>query len=133
MAKKTENVVPEELRESANKIWLAGLGAVAMAEEEGSKFFRNLVKKGETFENRGKKRMQKVQDDVEDRVQDAKEFAGSTWSRLGASFDEKVAGTLKRLGVPTRMEIQKLTKRVIRAAARNDPSASLLRQCESTV
>ena len=38
------------LRESMEEVWLAGRGALAIAEEEGSKFFHSLVKRGEGFE-----------------------------------------------------------------------------------
>lgn len=112
MSKKTKREIPAEIRESAHKVWLAGLGALSLAEEEGSKLFNNLVKKGESFEKRGKKQIEKVQDQIGERVGEAKERAETVWGKLGSSFDERVAATLKRLGVPTRVEIQKLTKRV---------------------
>ncbi len=112
MTKKTQKDLPKDIKESAHKIWLAGLGALATAEEEGGKLFKNLVKKGEDFEKRGKKAMKSVREQVEEKVEDAVETAESTWTKLGDSFDGKVAGTLKRLGVPTRIEIQKLTRRV---------------------
>ena len=113
MTKKTQkNYVPEDLRESAHKIWLAGLGALAVAEEEGSKAFKNLVKKGENMEARSKQQIKKVQSEVEDAVGDARDRAESTWAKMSDTYDEKVSGALKRLGVPTRLEIQKLTKRV---------------------
>ena len=41
------------LRDTAQQIWLAGLGAFALAEEEGGKLFRSLVHKGETLEQKG--------------------------------------------------------------------------------
>ncbi|MDH3744661.1 MAG: phasin family protein [Acidobacteriota bacterium] len=110
MAKKKTS--QNELAESANKIWLAGLGAFAVAEEEGSKVFKTLVKKGEGFERRSKKQLEKVQGDVEGQVETAREKAEGAWNKLGKSFDEKVSDALGRLGVPSRMEIQKLTKRV---------------------
>ncbi|MDX1502354.1 MAG: phasin family protein [Thermoanaerobaculia bacterium] len=110
--KREKNVIPAELRESAQKIWLAGLGAVAMAEEEGEKLFSSLVERGESFERRSKKRMKEVQEKVEDRVEEARDKAESSWSKLEDTVDEKIAAALKRLGVPTRSEIQKLTKRV---------------------
>jgi len=109
---KKKVALQDDVLESAQKIWLAGLGAVAMAEEEGSKFFKNLVKKGEGFERRSKKQLEKVQGSVEGQFEDVRERAETTFSKLGRSFDDKVAGALQRLGVPSRMEIQKLTKRV---------------------
>jgi poly(hydroxyalkanoate) granule-associated protein len=108
MAKKQTDEVTKELRESAHKIWLAGLGAVATAEEEGSKLFNSLVKKGEKYETKGRKEFDKVLR----RVDDAKGKAGSTWGKVEDSIDKKVGDALKRMGVPTRSEINKLTKRV---------------------
>jgi poly(hydroxyalkanoate) granule-associated protein len=102
----------DDVLESAQKIWLAGLGALTMAEEEGTKFFKNLVKKGEDFELPGKKQLEKVQDTVEEQFEGVRDKAETTIGKFGRSFDAKVADTLQRLGVPSRMEIQKLTKRV---------------------
>ena len=114
MTQKTQKkkVLPTELKESAHQIWLAGLGALAVAEEEGSKLFKNLVKKGEGFEKRGKKQYEKVSKTVEGQFDAVRDQAEDAWGKLGSSFDERVAGTLQRLGVPSRLEIQKLTKRV---------------------
>jgi len=48
----TDNRVAEKVKESANQIWLAGLGAYAKAEEEGTKLFDNLVHDGEKIETK---------------------------------------------------------------------------------
>jgi len=111
-SKKKQAKIPVELRESANRIWLAGLGALSMAEEEGGKLFKSLVERGESLESRGKKQVKKVQNKLGDRVDQAKDKAGSTWSRFEEMVDEKVAATLQKVGVPARDEIQRLTERV---------------------
>jgi poly(hydroxyalkanoate) granule-associated protein len=111
MTKKT-TTMQDEVLDSAQRIWRAGLGALAMAEEEGTKFFNNLVKKGEDFEQRGKKQFDKVQDSVEEQFEGVRDRAENAFGKIGKSFDSKVAEALQRLGVPSRMEIQKLTKRV---------------------
>lgn len=111
MTKKTKKVQKEVL-DSASKIWLAGLGALSVAEEEGSKLFNTLVKKGEGFEKRGKKQLEKVQSTVEEQVETVVGKADNAFGKLGRGFDARVADTLNKLGVPSRMEIQKLTKRV---------------------
>ena len=107
MAKKNEKV-EGEIRESVHKIWLAGLGALAATEEEGTKIFNTLVKKGESYEARGKNEAAKVKAKVESSVGKAE----SSWEKLGEAFDEKVSAAIKRLGVPSRDEITTLTKRV---------------------
>ena len=107
MAKKSAKA-EEDIRESVHKIWLAGLGALAATEEEGTKIFNTLVKKGESYEAKGKKEAAKVRAKVESSVGKAE----SSWEKLGEAFDEKVSAAIKRLGVPSRDEITTLTKRV---------------------
>ncbi|MEZ5332499.1 MAG: phasin family protein [Thermoanaerobaculia bacterium] len=111
-AKQKAQEVAHEVKASAHKVWLAGLGALAVAEEEGSKFFKRLVDKGEVFEERGKERFGKMRESLEGGVQDVRAEAESLWERLSGSFDDKVAEALHRLGVPGREEIHKLTRRV---------------------
>lgn len=112
MVTKKEKTTQLDIRESVHKVWLASLGALSVAEEEGGRFFTSLVDKGGEIEARGKARIDKATDTVTGKVKDAKEMAGDTFDRLGKNLDEQVAETLGRLGVPTRDEIQKLTQRV---------------------
>jgi len=107
--KKTERNVQDDVRESAHRVWLAGLGALAAAEEEGSKLFKRLVEKGEKLEAKGK-----------ERVDEAKSKVGSAWEDVGEKLDEQIAKALHRMGVPTRDEIRKLTRRVEELAAKVD-------------
>lgn len=106
--KKVEKENPFEIKESAHRIWLAGLGALASAEEEGGKLFKSLVSKGKKVEARGKVQLDKVKG----QVKKARTKAESTFDKFGGAIDDKVAAAVKRLGVPTRTEVQKLTRRV---------------------
>ena len=51
----TENQLAMTVKDSAQQIWLAGLGAFAKAQEEGGKVFEALVKEGETIQARTRK------------------------------------------------------------------------------
>jgi poly(hydroxyalkanoate) granule-associated protein len=93
------------VKDSANQIWLAGLGAFAKAQEEGSKLFESLVKEGEEIESRTKKA-------AEDKVEMAKNKTSDTWDKLEQVFEERVSRALSRLGVPTNDDIQSLSKRI---------------------
>ncbi len=104
--------IQAELRDSAHKIWLAGLGALQAAEEEGSKLFKNLVERGESFENRGRERYSEVKTRVGDVTEKAKDRAESTWEKVESRLDDAVSSALGRLGVPSRDEIATLTRRV---------------------
>ncbi len=106
------NDFQSELKENAHKIWLAGLGALHAAEEEGSKLFKNLVERGETFEQRSRDRYGEVKEKVDHAAEEAKDRAGSAWERIETRLDESVTQALGRLGVPSRDEIATLTQRV---------------------
>src|SRR5262245_36315118 len=103
-----EKKVQDKLKESVHRIWLAGLGALAAAEEEGSKLFSRLVDRGRDVESRGKVEVDKVKENVDK----FKAKAESTFESWGEKFDERLTSTLHRLGVPTRDEIRNLTQRV---------------------
>jgi poly(hydroxyalkanoate) granule-associated protein len=97
------------LRESAYQIWLAGLGAVSMAEDESGKIFKTLVKRGRTFESAGKDRLSGMRDAL-----DLRKAAAETMTRFTDNLDEGMNGILGRLGLPTKKEIDALGKRVER-------------------
>ena len=96
------------IRKSAHEIWLAGLGALTLAEEEGGKLFRTLVKRGAGMEAQNKARLEKLIAKVKPISHDA----GARLQKVGVGMDNGMAAVLHRLGVPTRKEIQGLTKRV---------------------
>ncbi len=104
--------IREELGQTVHKIWLAGLGALSSAGEEGTKLFNNLVEKGEDYEKQGRQRFDDVRGKVEEAAGSARDRAGSTFSKIETKIDESVAAALARLGVPSRDEIATLTKRV---------------------
>ncbi|MEM1206251.1 MAG: phasin family protein [Acidobacteriota bacterium] len=111
MTDKTKDI-QDELKASANKIWLAGLGALSAAEEEGNKLFKSLVERGEQYESKGREAIDDVKGDVEDAVDKAKSQATGAWDKAEDRLDAVVSGALKRFGVPTRSEIATLTQRV---------------------
>ena len=105
-----------DVKESVNKIFMAGLGALSVAEEEGSKLFKSLVEKGEAYEGKRKEEFEQASSEVKEKVEEAadraKERAENTWTKVEDRVDEAVSGALGRLGVPSRDEIATLTRRV---------------------
>ena len=98
----------QEMKDSAGKVWLAGLGALTVATDEGGKLFRSLVERGQEYEGSEKPAVETVKKTVEG----VKEKAGDVWARLEDGFNDKVGIALQKLGVPTRDEIHELTSRV---------------------
>lgn len=104
------------VRESAQQIWQAGLGAFAKAQGEGGKVFESLVREGMSLQKRTQaaaeerwgavgSRMQRLTDEVQAR-------AGQHWDRLESIFEQRVAKALGRLGVPTLQDLEALGARV---------------------
>jgi poly(hydroxyalkanoate) granule-associated protein len=95
----------DELKDSAHRIWLAGLGALSAAGEEGTKMFDRLVDRGREYETRGRDEARKQYDGAKASADDVLK----TWSD---KLDESVTKALNRMGVPSRDEIHNLTRRV---------------------
>ena len=104
------------LSESAQQIWLAGVGAFGRAQAEGTKLFEALVKEGLSLEQTARKfaggRADVVRDAVESRVGQARERAVDTWDRLEKVFEDRVQRALVKLGVPNRDDLTALVDRV---------------------
>jgi poly(hydroxyalkanoate) granule-associated protein len=104
------------LVESAQQIWMAGVGAFNRAQGEGSKLFEALVSEGMNIEKHTRKmangRVDAVRDAVEDRVAGAKARATGSWDRLEKVFEERVQRALNKLGIPGREEVAGLNARV---------------------
>lgn len=107
---------------SSQQIWLAGLGALAQAQAQGSKAFETLVSDGLAFQR-------KTQDEARQRFEEATERLSSMAQGLGQQtagrmdrleqvFEERVARALHRLGMPTLQDIAALQARIADLEAR---------------
>jgi poly(hydroxyalkanoate) granule-associated protein len=119
----TDRNLQQELRDSAHRVWLAGLGALSTVEEQGRELFQQLVDKGQVLESEGKEKFGKARTRVESEVERAKtrfeSEMGKAKSRFGAraeevgsTLEDRLTEVLHRFGVPTRDEIRDLTDRV---------------------
>ena len=104
------------LSESAQQIWLAGMGAFGRAQSEGTKLFEALVKEGLNLEQTARKlaggQADAVRDAVETQVGNARERAADTWDRLEKVFEDRVQRAMNKLGVPGRDDLNALSRRV---------------------
>lgn len=107
-----ETPVATNIRESANRIWLAGLGAYAKTQEEGEKLFQSLIKEGEKVEKQAKKTAETRIEEARGKVVEFRGKANQQFDRLEELFQERVAQVLNRIGIPTQEDIQELSKRV---------------------
>lgn len=102
---KSDGDLVVRIRSSANQIWLAGLGAFAKAQGEGTKFFDGLVKEGEAVQAKAKKA-------AGSRISEVTARATGSWDKLEQVFEDRVAQVLSTLSVPTKKDIDALSHRV---------------------
>ena len=111
----------EDVADAANKIWKAGLGALRTAEEEGSRIFKSLMKKGEDFQNSSRKGSQKQIDkvgkiikggvgSVKGKLDDITDQKEGLWEVL--KLEDAFTSVMKTFGVATNKEIDILKKKI---------------------
>jgi poly(hydroxyalkanoate) granule-associated protein len=104
------------VKESAQQIWLAGLGAFSKAQEEGGKVFEALVKEGVTLQKRtqvaAEEKLAEATTRMTSMATDLSSRASGRWDKLETIFEDRVSRAMKKLGVPTARDIEQLARRV---------------------
>ena len=104
------------VKESAQQIWLAGLGAWSKAQEEGGKVFEALVKEGSTLQRKtqavAEEKIGEVTSRMSNMAGDVTAKAGQQWDKLESIFEERTSKALNKLGVPSSKDIEALIKRI---------------------
>jgi len=108
----------DDIKRNSNKIWLAGLGAYSMMEEQGSDAFEELVSKGQTFEHINHTKEIEVAPDS--RLDELKVRANQTMDRIERAFDMRVSSTLGRLGISRHSDLDLLNDKIDRLSAALD-------------
>ena len=127
-AKSSASRMSGSVLDSARDIWLAGLGAFSVAQNEGSKLieqgnklFETLVEEGSRLEKSTRQKADRAVGDwrgeVESRVDSVRKQAADNWDKLEGIFEDRVARVLGRLGVPTAEDVNALSARVQTLAA----------------
>ncbi|CEE22552.1 phasin family protein [Xanthomonas citri pv. citri] len=122
--------ISRRLGESAQTVWLAGLGALGRVQNEGSKLFDSLVREGAAYERTGQRRaaesVDELREEVETQFEQARDTAVRGWDKLGKAFDERVRGVLRTLNIPEQEELENLRREVesLKAQVRANTAAT---------
>lgn len=104
------------VKDSAQQIWLAGLGAFSKAQEEGGKVFEALVKEGVTLQKKTQSvaegKLNEMASKMTGMAGDVTSKAGQHWDKLESIFEERTAKALAKLGVPSAKDVAALHKRI---------------------
>src|SRR5437868_358727 len=110
--KMTRAQFADTVKESAQQIWLAGLGAYAKAQEEGSKVFDSLVKEGTSMQRKTQaaagEKIAETTSKMAAMATDISSKASGQWSKLETIFEERVAKAVHKLGMPAAADIDAL-------------------------
>lgn len=90
-----------QLLDAARKVLLAGIGAIALAQDEVEDFVNRLVERGEIAEKDGKKLVREVMDRRKKDARKAEDEVG-----------KRVEEILDRMNVPTKADIEALSEKI---------------------
>jgi poly(hydroxyalkanoate) granule-associated protein len=102
----------QAVTQSAQKIWLAGLGAFARARTEGDKLFELLVEQGKVIRSRSEKAADQALRTVRSQADATMSSAQGKWDKLEQVFEDRVSRSLNRLGVLTSKDVDELARQV---------------------
>ena len=104
------------VRESAQQIWLAGMGAFAKAQAGGEKVFETLVREGVSLQRKthaaAEDKITEVANRMTGMAGGLSGKANQHWDKLESIFEERVAKALNRLGVPSAKDVEALMARI---------------------
>ncbi|ROO13045.1 poly(3-hydroxyalkanoate) granule-associated protein PhaI [Pseudomonas fluorescens] len=108
-----------DVKSYARKIWLAGLGAYAKVGQEGSEYFQELIKAGQTVEKKGKKavteKLEAANAEIDEAKGEVSSFKGRVEVQLDKvekAFDSRVASALNRIGIPSKHDVETLSAKL---------------------
>jgi poly(hydroxyalkanoate) granule-associated protein len=111
-----DSALASSVKESAQQIWLAGMGAFAKAQAEGKQVFDALVKEGANLQKKtqsvAEERFGEVTSRMTSMADDVTAKAGKQWDKLESIFEERTARAMKKLGVPTAKDVEALKVRI---------------------
>ena len=104
------------VKESAQQIWLAGLGAFAKAQEGGGKVYESLMKEGLSIQRKtqaaAEEKLSEATSKMANMAGDIQSKAGQQWDKLENIFEDRVAKALNKLGVPSAKDVDALIARI---------------------
>lgn len=104
------------VKESAQQIWLAGLGAFSKAQAEGGKVFEALVREGVNLQRKtqtvAEEKLGEATSRMAGMATDISSKASGQWDKLEGIFEERVNRALNKLGVPSAKDVELLVQRI---------------------
>ena len=108
----SEQPSAKQVMDSAQQIWLAGLGAFSKAQNEGKKVFEALVAQGAKIEERTRHVAEATIETAKEQATKTIDMATGKFDKLEQVFENRVHSSLNRLGVLTAKDVEALSAQV---------------------
>jgi poly(hydroxyalkanoate) granule-associated protein len=116
-----DSALAQTVKDSAQQIWLAGMGAFSKAQAEGTNAFEKLIKEGMSLQKKtqsaAEERIGAVTGKMTAMAGEVGAKANAQWDKLESIFEQRTAKAMGKLGVPTAKDVAALTQRVDQLAA----------------
>src|SRR4030095_13140739 len=116
-----DNALAQTIKDSAQQIWLAGMGAFAKAQAEGTQAFDKLIKDGMSLQRKtqgaAEEKISEVTGKMSAMAGEVTAKAGQHWDKLESIFEQRTAKAMSRLGVPSAKDMAALSTRLDKLAA----------------
>jgi poly(hydroxyalkanoate) granule-associated protein len=116
-----DSTLAQTVKDSAQQIWLAGMGAFSKAQAEGTAAFDKLIKEGVSLQKKtqsaAEERIGAVTERMTAMAGEVGAKANAQWDKLETIFEQRTAKALGKLGVPTAKDVDTLSARVDKLAA----------------
>ena len=115
-SKKSALPLSGSVKDSAQQIWQAGLGAFTKAQTEGTKAIEALIKEGVSMQRKtqsvAEEKISEASSKMSSMATDISSKASGQWDKLESIFEDRVAKALNKLGVPSAKDVNALIARI---------------------
>jgi poly(hydroxyalkanoate) granule-associated protein len=115
-SKKSALPLGGSVKDSAQQIWQAGLGAFNKAQAEGTKAIEALIKEGVSMQRKtqsaAEEKISEASSKMSSMATDISSKASGQWDKLESIFEDRVAKALNKLGVPSAKDVNALIERI---------------------
>ena len=115
-SKKTSAPLTGSVKDSAQQIWQAGVGAFTKAQAEGTKAIEALIKEGVSMQRKtqsvAEEKLSEASSKMSSMATDLSSKASGQWDKLESIFEDRVAKALNKLGVPSAKDVNALIERI---------------------
>jgi poly(hydroxyalkanoate) granule-associated protein len=116
------------LARRVRNMWLAGLGALSVAEEAGTQVFNALVEEGKSWEQERRKKTQQTAQQVQSITEEGTQAVEAVEQRVRTEVND----ALKQIGVPHRDDVQELRDQVDALAEKMDALADAIEEKQNS-